>query len=358
MHRIAPGRTGVARRAAVLLSATATATATASVAAGAALAGGAALTAAAPAAAAGHTTGSGGAGTAHAVVLRTGLEVSLIDGAARVPLTAVLNEVAVAAGDGERTAAEKALDVTVEGVGRGGPVALLRAGAADARATADAAGTRAEVELADARVRLPGLPLLPVVAASAVAAEADCPADGAPSADVRVAGPVTVLGKRVTLDAEGPTEVSVPGVGDVRLELSRQTAEEDSAAAAALELTVSVDPLDLNVAAVTGTVVLAEADCTGPAAVPAAGARAEAAEPGSGPVPQGADESGVAVRGGTDDAGPDAGPGTGPDLAATGGGSGTTYLGIGALLLLGAGAGLVLARRRSGTGNGSGTGAG
>ena len=77
-------------------------------------------------------------------------------------------------------------------------------------------------------------------------------------------GPVTVLGKRVTLTAGGPTRVDVPGVGEVTLDLSKTRTTSRTAAATALRLKVSVNPLKLNVAEVKGEVTLAEATCETP----------------------------------------------------------------------------------------------
>jgi hypothetical protein len=69
----------------------------------------------------------------------------------------------------------------------------------------------------------------------------------------------------VSVSAGGPTEVKVPGVGEVRLDLAQRETTSRTAAATALELTVSINPLNLNVADVTGTVTLAKATCETPA---------------------------------------------------------------------------------------------
>lgn len=68
------------------------------------------------------------------------------------------------------------------------------------------------------------------------------------SAESNLLGSVTVFGKRVTVTAGGPTEVQVPGVGSVRLDLSKTSTTSRTAAATALQLKVSVNPLKLNVA--------------------------------------------------------------------------------------------------------------
>ena len=57
----------------------------------------------------------------------------------------------------------------------------------------------------------------------------------------------------------------MPGVGEVRLDLAKTEQTSRTAAATALELKVSVNPLKLNVAEVEGTVTLAEATCETPA---------------------------------------------------------------------------------------------
>ncbi len=74
-----------------------------------------------------------------------------------------------------------------------------------------------------------------------VTSTATCEAGKAPVADANLLGAVTVLGKKVTLTTGGPTEVNVPGVGEVRLDLSRTQTTSRTAAATALELKVSVN---------------------------------------------------------------------------------------------------------------------
>jgi hypothetical protein len=138
----------------------------------------------------------------------------------------------------------------------------------------------------------------------------------------RLLGAATVLGKKVTVTAGGPTDVKVPGVGEVRLDLSKSATTSRTAAATALELKVSVNPLKLNVAEVEGTLTLARATCEAPAAPPASTAPADDAEPQGGPVKE-------------------------AGLAETGGGSLTPYLAGGAIaLLVAGGGGVALARRR------------
>ncbi|MFD5572174.1 SCO1860 family LAETG-anchored protein [Streptomyces cadmiisoli] len=263
-------------------------------------------------------------GRASAVVLRTGLDVSLLDKTVTVPLAVSLNEVRA-----PRSAEQTALTARLDGVDGGEPFTVLRAEVARAAATVTADKAEGTTRLAGARLHVPGLPLLSLIEVESVTSTATCEAGRAPVADSRVIGTVTVLGKRVTLTAGGPTDVKVPGVGEVRLDLSERQTTSRTAAATALRLTVSVDPLDLNVAEVQGTVTLAEATCEAPAA---AEEPAESPAAGSGPVsevrPQGAPAQ--------------------ADLARTGGGTATPYIAGGALALVAAGGGaLVLARRRA-----------
>ncbi|WP_330350191.1 SCO1860 family LAETG-anchored protein [Streptomyces sp. NBC_00582] len=294
-------------------------------AAGALAAGPAVLAGAGPA----HTADGGG--SASAAVLRTGLDVALADRSVEVPLAVSLNEVRA-----PRSAGKTALTAELDGVDGGRPFSVLRADAAEAKATVDATGARASTRLARARLHVPGLPLLSVIEVDAVTSTATCAAGRAPVATSRLPGSVTVLGKKVSVGAGGPTEVKVPGVGEVRLDLSRREVTSRTAAATALRLTVSVNPLKLNVAEVTGTLTLAEARCATP---PAAEKPAEAAAtPGTGVGAQDATpEPDVRAQGAP----------AGADLASTGGSPLTPYLAGGAVALLAAGGGAVaLARRR------------
>ncbi|MGX5208892.1 SCO1860 family LAETG-anchored protein [Streptomyces violaceus] len=284
-------------------------------------AGPVALTGVSPA----HATGDHG--RASAVVLRTGLDVSLLNKSVDAPLAVSLNEV-----QAPRSAEKTALTARLDGVNGGQPFSVLRAEAAEARATATATKAEGSTALARARVHVPGLPLLAVIEIEQITAKAVCEAGKKPVATTDLPGPVTVLGKRVTLTAGGPTDVEVPGVGDVRLDLSKARTTTRTAAATALELKVSVNPSKLNVAEVNGTLTLAEATCETPKAAPAAQPPAEpSAEPSDAPAevePQGA----PAEEG----------------LAETGGSSTTPYVMGGAIALLAVGGGAVaLARRRS-----------
>ncbi|GLF98668.1 SCO1860 family LAETG-anchored protein [Streptomyces yaizuensis] len=263
------------------------------------------------------TGGGGGAdGRASAVVLRAGLDVSLADRAVQVPVRAALNEVTAPA-----TASRTALDVEVAGIGGPTTVPLVRARAATARATAERGRAEGYAELARARVQVPGLPALTLVEVQKATSRAVCVPGARPAAHAELVGPVTVLGRPVTLTAGGRTKVTAEGVGEVTLDLARKAVTSRQATATALELTVAVNPLKLNIASVSGTVTLVSAACTTPAAP------ARTAEPGKpGIEPQGPTEN----------------------LAETGGSATTGYIAGGAAVLLALGGGTVLlARSRS-----------
>ncbi|XKK59938.1 LPXTG cell wall anchor domain-containing protein [Streptomyces sp. ARC32] len=306
--------------------------------------------AAGPAALAGpasaHATGDHG--RASATVLRTGLDVSLLNKTVNVPLAVTLNEQA------PESAEKTALTARLDGVDGGKPFSVLRADVAEAKATATADRSEGTTTLARARLHVPGLPLLSVIEVQEVTSTATCEAGKKPVADANLLGPVTVLGKKVTLTTGGTTDVKVPGVGEVRLDLSKEETTSRTAAATALELKVSVNPLDLNVAEVDGTVTLAQATCESPAA--------PADEAGQPPVKADEPPAGQDAGQKADPAGPGADPAaepaadvraqgarTGADLAETGGSSSTPYVAAGAAALVLAGGGaLVLARRRRG----------
>ncbi|MET9257022.1 SCO1860 family LAETG-anchored protein [Streptomyces sp. NPDC048182] len=287
--------------------------------------------AAGPAALAGAGTAhaTGDQGRASAVVLRTGLDVSLLDKSVDLPLGVALNEVHAPA-----SARKTALTAELDGVDKGRPFSVLRADVADAKVTV--AGGRAEgrVDVARARVHVPGLPLLSVVEVDQVTSRATCEAGKKPVAEADLLGAVKVLGKKVTLTAGGTTDVEVPGVGEVRLDLSATSTTSRTAAATALELTVSINPLKLNVADVKGTITLAKTTCETPAPP-----KTPAAQPPAKPTPSAEPTPEVQPQGEHSDA----------DLAETGGSSATPYVagGAGALLVAGAGA-LALSRRRRG----------
>ncbi|MEU3061389.1 SCO1860 family LAETG-anchored protein [Streptomyces subrutilus] len=288
--------------------------------------GAVALLAAPPASATAGGGGAGGEGRSGAVVLRVGLDVGLLNKTVHVPLKATLNEITAPG-----TAAEKkALAVTLDGVEGGAPVSVLRADVATSTATADRRVAQAQANLAKARVHVPGLPSLSLIEVEQVTSKAVCEAGRKPVATSNVLGSVTVLGKKVTLSAGGPTRVDVPGVGLVSLELSGTETTSTTAAAAALRLKVSVNPLHLNVAEVDGEVVLAEAHCESPAA-PASVPPEAQTTPGVKPQIQTRTQAGT---------------GTAANLAETGGGSTTPYVAGAALVLLGIGGAALLLTRR------------
>ncbi|MEU8761667.1 SCO1860 family LAETG-anchored protein [Streptomyces sp. NPDC048659] len=295
---------------------------------------------AAPAA---HATGGQGTteGHATAVVLRTGLDVNLLNKAVSVPLRASLNAVEAPA-----TAKKTALSVTVRGAENNEPVDVLRADVATSEATVEGNTARGYVNLVKARVHVPGLPLLSLVEIEKVTSKAVCEAGKRPVAESNLLGHITVLGKKTTLSTGGQTKVSVPGVGDVVLDLSRTATTSRTAAATALELKVTLNPLNLNVAEVNGTVTLAEATCatpkgTKPTERPTEQPSQQPSErPSERPSPSPSHATGVSTNNG----------GTTPteNLAETGGSSMTPYLAGGAVLLLGVGGGaMVLARGRA-----------
>ncbi|MGW0985118.1 SCO1860 family LAETG-anchored protein [Streptomyces sp. NPDC002486] len=279
-------------------------------------------------------------GRASAVTLRTDLDVSLLNESVNVPLAVSLNDV-----QAPQSAEETTLTARLDAVNGGQPFTVLRAEVAQAKATTTATKAEAAATLVHGRLHVPGLPQPAVIEVEQVASKATCEVGEEPVATTEMPGWVTVLGERVDLTAKGEADVTVPDVGEVHLDLSNTRTTARSAAATALELKVSVNPLKLNVAEVDGTLTLAEATCMtpAPATVPAAAAqpspeasapsaavqpRAEAPAPPAGAKPQGAL--------------------AGESLAETGGDSTTPYLVAGGIALLVAGGGAVMrARRRS-----------
>lgn len=336
------------------------------------------------------TTTTTGDGKASAVVLRTALDVSLLNKTIDVPLKATLNEV-----QAPRSAEKTALSVKLDGVEGGKPVRVLRADVATAKATVDRHRAEGYSNIVKARLHLPGLPLLSLVEVEQVTSKAVCEVGHKPVAESNVLGHVKVLGKRVTLTAAGTTQIAVPGVGSVTLDLSKTSTTSRTAAAVALQLKVSVNPGDLNVADVKGEVTLAEATCETPKAASTGGGDNGGGENGggdngggdnggstvggstSGGSTSGGSADGGATGGGSTDGGsgtagstegstagdtagdtggvkPQTGTGDAPqtttdaDLAETGSSSTTPYVAGGAALLLAVGAGaMVVARRRA-----------
>ncbi|MGW4033508.1 SCO1860 family LAETG-anchored protein [Streptomyces sp. NPDC004838] len=288
---------------------------------------------AAPVALAGpaHATGGDAEGRASAAVLRTGLDVSLLNKTVNVPLTASLNEVKAPA-----SAEKTALSVQLDGVDGGKPFQVLRADVATAKATVDKEKSEGYVNLANAKVHVPGLPLLSLIEVEKVTSKAVCPAGGKPTAESNVLGEVKVLGKKITLTASGQTRVEVPGVGVVTLDLSRTETTSRTAAATALELKVAVNPLNLNVAEVNGSVTLVEAKCEAPKAAEREEEPEE--EPETSEEPTAASTPGIKAHGGDT-------PVETENLAETGGSSSTMYIAGGAAVLLGLGGGVMLLNR-------------
>ncbi|GGT66250.1 MULTISPECIES: SCO1860 family LAETG-anchored protein [Streptomyces] len=294
-----------------------------------------------------HATG--GEGRATAVVLRTGLDVSLLGKTVDVPLRASLNEV-----EAPESENRTALTVKVEGAENNRPIDILRADVATSKATVEKNRSEGHVNLVKARVHVPGIRALSLIEVEKVTSKAVCEAGRQPATESNVLGHVTVFGKKTTLSTGGQTKVSVPGVGDVTLDLSRTSTTSRTAAATALELKVEVDPLKLGVAEVNGVVTLAEATCetpkgTGPTGKPTQKPTEEPSEepgerPSQEPSARPTDAGGAQTQnGGSTPAG--------QNLAETGGSSTTPYLAGGALLLLGVGGGaLVLARGRGARG--------
>ncbi|MGW2477140.1 SCO1860 family LAETG-anchored protein [Streptomyces sp. NPDC001665] len=339
-----------------------------------------------PAHAAPATTDSAGGGKASAVVLRTALDVSLLNKTVDVPLKVTLNEV-----QAPRSAEQTALSVRLDGVDHGKPFSVLKADVATAKATADKHRAAGYSNLANAKVSLPGLTVFPLLKVEKVTSKAVCEVGSRPVAESNVLGYVSVLGKRVTLTAGGTTRVAVPKVGEVTLDLSKTQTTSRTAAAVALRLKVSVNPLDLNVADVEGEVTLAEATCETPKGHGGhtgggdnGGGHNGGNENGgnengggdNGGGDNGGNENGGATGGGSTDGGSGNGGSTGggdqagstggggdvktqtgtdqapaatdADLAETGSSSSTPYIAGGAALLLAAGAGaMVLTRRRA-----------
>ncbi|MFD7963179.1 SCO1860 family LAETG-anchored protein [Streptomyces zaomyceticus] len=290
-----------------------------------------------------HATGDEGRATA--VVLRTGLDVSLVGKTVDVPVRASLNEVKA-----PETESETALTVKVRGAEGGKPIDILAADVATSKATVDEKKAEGYVNLVKARVHVPGIPLLSLVEVEKVTSKALCEVGKKPVAESNVLGHVIVFGKKTTLSTGGRTHVEVPGVGKVTLDLSRTSTTSRTAAATALELKVEVDPLKLGVAAVNGTVTLAEATCETPVGPAPTEKPTEkpterptekpGEQPTQEPSAKPSDASGIKTNNG----------GTTPteNLAATGGSSTTPYIAGGALALLVAGGGaLALTRSRA-----------
>ncbi|GAA2461913.1 SCO1860 family LAETG-anchored protein [Streptomyces macrosporus] len=304
-----------------------------------------------------HATGNGGKGTASAAVLRAKLDVSLVDKTAAVPLHAELNAVRA-----PESAEKTALTVRLDGAHDGEPIRMLRADVATAKATADEGRSEGYSNLTNAKVYVPGL-LRPLVKADLVTSRAVCEAGAEPTAESKIPGTVTVLGKKVEVRAEGTTSVEVDGIGTVELRLAETATTSHTAAATALALDVAVDPAHLGVAAVKGRVTLVEAACETPGGHDEDNGGTTTGGGDNGGTTGGEENGGTTggeENGGTGETAGSGGgdanepqPQTGsdqsgeePNLAETGGDSSTPYIAGGALAFLAVGGALVLLRRR------------
>ncbi|MDH6578442.1 SCO1860 family LAETG-anchored protein [Kitasatospora sp. MAP5-34] len=274
-------------------------------------------------------------GKATAVTAELQLDVSLLDNGVDVPVDIALNKVESPA---QRDGA--LLTAKVDGVDRQRPVTLVKAEVGKSVTRADARGAAASVSLVGADVHAPGLPLTALLRLEALSAEVTCPVDGPPTAKVTSPARMTVLGRSVALGLNGPTHVEVPAIGSVDIEFSRHTTTSSTAAASALEVQVALNPLNLNVAKVTGRITVASVTCEKPVA---GGAGAPSSAPASVPPSQPAASGAPGIVPAVDTS---AVPAPGRSLAFTGSsGTGTLLAGSGALLAAG-GAALWTTRRR------------
>ncbi|MEV0532748.1 SCO1860 family LAETG-anchored protein [Kitasatospora sp. NPDC050463] len=285
-------------------------------------------------------------GKARAVTAELDLDVALLNKAVDVPVNIALNKVETPA---QREGS--VLTAKVDGVDQQGPITLVKADVGTSVTTSDAKGTAASVKLVNADVHAPGLPATTLLGLEALSSAVTCPVDGPPTADVTAPARLTVLGKPVTLSLYGPTHVDVPLVGSVSVEFSKRATTSTTAAASALEVQIEVNPLNLNVAKVTGKITVASVSCEKPAAPAAptspAGPTAPATAPVATPAVQPAVDATTAAAGRA--ARPQAtGPSAsgGGDLAATGGSDATGPIAVGAAALVVAGGFALWATRR------------
>ncbi|MFJ3790847.1 SCO1860 family LAETG-anchored protein [Kitasatospora sp. NPDC090091] len=296
-------------------------------------------------------------GKARAVTAELDLDVSLLNKTVDVPVNIALNKVETPA---QRSGAAQpetgggaVLTAKVDGVDQQGPVTLVKADVGRSVVKADAAGASASVKLVNADVHAPGLPATTLLGLESLSASATCPVDGQPAADVVAPARLTVLGKPVTLSLYGPTKVDVPLVGGVSVEFSKRTTTSTTAAASALEVQIEVNPLNLNVAKVTGKITVASVSCekpTGPASpttAPTPSAAGTAPATGAPAVQPAVDTTAgpttPAARTATGS------PSGGGSLAATGGSAAAVPLAAGAAgLVVAGGLALRATRRRAG----------
>lgn len=259
-------------------------------------------------------------GSATAAAFRAELDVSRLEATGAMPLRVSLNEVQAPA-----NAEKKTLDVTLDDVNGDRPVHLLHADVALARADVTKGRAEGTSHLVRARVHLPGLPVLSLLEVEELTATATCVAGHEPAAKSGVLGPITALGQPISLAPDRTTTIEAPGVGTVRLSLSRKEVTSSTAAATSLQLQVSVDPLKLGVEKVEGTVTLAHATCRSPQST------------SDSPAPSATESSTSAVAHSTEN-----------HLAKTGRSPLTPYiLAAGAILVTVGGGAIALARARS-----------
>ncbi|OKJ06674.1 SCO1860 family LAETG-anchored protein [Kitasatospora sp. CB01950] len=266
-------------------------------------------------------------GKASAVTAELALDVTLLN-AIKVPVNVALNKVESPA---QRDGAM--LTATVDGVDNGKPVNLVKAQVGKSVTKVDDKQATASVQLVGADVHVPGLPLTTLLGLDAMSTEVTCPVNGQPTAKVTSPVKLTVLGKSVTVGLNSPTHVDVPAIGTVDVEFSKKTVTSSTAAASALEVQVSINPLNLNVAKVDGKVTIAAVSCEKP--VPAA---APATDTSATPSPSG-------TAPGTTGQNRTAPKESGEELAYTGS-TGTAAMAAGGFTLLVAGGAAVWMTRR------------
>ncbi|GAB2715673.1 hypothetical protein [Kitasatospora kifunensis] len=246
-------------------------------------------------------------GRASAVTAELNLDVSLLNNAVDVPVDIALNKVQSPA-----QAHGSMLSATVAGVAQPGPITLVKADVGNSVTQVDAQGAKASVQLVNADVNAPGLPGNALLGLQALSSSVSCPVDGQPTATVTAPAKLTVLGHSVTLRLDGPTHVDIPAIGGVDIDFSPRSTTSTSAAAAALTVRVALNPLNLNVAKVSGTITVASVSCQKPtgasgepsgSAVPSAPASVSApsaapsAATGASGAPSAAGASGTPVAG-------------------------------------------------------------
>ncbi|WP_329490064.1 LPXTG cell wall anchor domain-containing protein [Kitasatospora sp. NBC_01246] len=279
------------------------------------------------------------AGRARAVTAELALDVQLLS-KVDVPVNLALNKV-----ESPAQREGSLLTAKVDGVDQQGPVTLVKADVGTSVVKSDAKGTAASVKLVNADVHAPGLPATTLLGLEALSSSVTCPVDGPPTADVTAPAKLTVLGKPVTLSLYGPTDVDVPLVGRVSVEFSKRATTSTTAAASALEVQIEVNPLNLNVAKVTGKITVASVSCEKPTAPVTPTPSVTPTAPGTAPAVQPAVDATSTAPGRT--ARPQAtATAAGGNLAATGGSDATGPLAAGAAALVAVGGGALWVTRR------------